>query len=127
MVIGGGAGSAGFFPAGDPVWYAPMFDGDVSQPFTTAQDQVLPIGGTLSNFHVRLHRTTAGDFWSFTVLKNSVDTSVSCTGLGSTASCSDTTNSISFAAGDRIAIKITQLVANAPGNRMQWTAQFTPG
>jgi hypothetical protein len=85
-------------------------------PFAGAPDTVLgnvamPVGagGTLSNFKVKVNLavgTTGGV--TFTVYKNGVPTSVTCTATGLTATaCSDVGHSVPFQAGDTLAVGIT--------------------
>ena len=88
----------------------------------------MPVGGTLSNFNVLLDGAPGNaNSYTFTLRRNATtDTSVTCSISGSSAvSCSDSTNSATFNAGDRISIKVTP--ANGPtGRRMGWTAKFVP-
>ena len=69
---------------------------------------VMPYAGTLKNFYVRLGSAAAGTgSIVMTVRKNGVDTALSLTFVstdGSNITKSDTTNSVSVAAGDRITI-----------------------
>ncbi len=91
----------------------------------------MPVAGTLSNFYVRINEGpdngggANGDAYTFTVRKNGADeTSLECTITEAAVDCSDNTGSVSFAAGDRIAIK--SQAANAPAPRfMHWTAKYT--
>ena len=87
-------------------------------------EQVIPIGGTLSNFYASWEAAPGGTKnVTLTVRKNGADTSVKCTITGAATSCSDTTNSVTFSAGDRISIGATS--TDAPGGKKaRWTARF---
>ena len=61
----------------------------------------------------------------FMVRKNSGDTTVTCTISGAATSCSDSTHSVAFSAGDTIAIKSTPS-GGPTARRIGWTAKFTP-
>jgi hypothetical protein len=92
-------------------------------------EQIVPVGGTLSNLYVRLDGTpggaSTGKSYTFTVRKNGADTTVTCTILETATTCSDTTNSVTFNAGDRISIK-TVASGGPTGREMRWTANFAP-
>jgi hypothetical protein len=69
----------------------------------------MPCAGTLKNFYVR-NRTTqsTGGSLVFTVRKNGADTSITVTFVnadGALVTKSDTTNTVSVAAGDLITVK----------------------
>lgn len=91
-------------------------------------EATMPQAGSLSNFYVRISQNAgSGNDWTFTVRKNNAgQTALQCQISGSSAvSCSDTSGSVSFAVGDRIAI---EHVPNSTPNSavMHWTALYTP-
>lgn len=107
--------------------YVPMF---ASRTCAAAQEsqceQTMPVAGTVSQFRIRLDLAPTGQY-IFTVRKNGANTTVTCTITEASASnvCADLANSVSFDAGDRIAIQSAP--SSTPGTRqMRWTAQFTP-
>jgi hypothetical protein len=105
-----------------------IFGGSVASGIgsETQVQQIVPVAATLSNFHVRLNGAPGtGDTYTFTVRRNGVSsTTVTCSiSGGSATSCSDTTLSEPFAAGDLLSIMVT--VGGTPtGRAMLWTAQF---
>jgi hypothetical protein len=78
---------------------------------------VMPVAGTLKNLYIRNGTTQSGTgSIVFTLRKNGVDTAITVTFTnsdGATATKSDTTNTVSVAAGDLICLKA---VNNAPGS-----------
>jgi hypothetical protein len=102
-----------------------MFDSLVSSAEDTVK-QVMPIGGTLSNFYVRLDGSPgASNSYLFRVRKNSADTSVVCTIAGTSKDCSDQSNSVAFTAGDLISIEVAPS-SDPIARTMRWTAKFAP-
>jgi hypothetical protein len=95
---------------------------------TGGGDAVMPTAGTLSDFNVSaVPNATSGNL-RLTIEKNDAGTVVTCTITatgppGNAQTCSDGTDSVSFAAGDRI----TVLVSNGTGSfvkYVRWTAQY---
>lgn len=103
-----------------------MFSAELNANELNVQN-IMPTAGTIKNFFVFVQSVPgAGASWTMTVRNNGADTAVTCTITGAAAqSCSDTTHTAVFAAGDLIAIRIASSGGpNAtPG---QWTAQFAP-
>jgi len=103
-------------------------DANPAPTATGGGDAVLPEAGTLSNFQVSAVPDGTSGTLQLTIEKNDVGTVVTCTitatGPALTAQmCSDTTDTVSFAAGDRI----TVLVNNGTGSYVKyvrWTAQY---
>ena len=86
------------------------------------------MGGTLSELRVRLSAAAggAGSSYAFTVRKNGVDTSVTCTIAVAATSCSDTTNSVSFSAGDLISVLADPSATQPTDNlEVRWTAKYS--
>jgi len=110
------------------VYYVPIFSSLPAGTAESAVAQVLPVGGTLSRFNVLLNGAPGGNkSYAFVVRKNGADTAVGCTvSGGSTVSCSDPVNTVTFAADDTIAIKVTP--SGSPSTRrMGWTGKFVAG
>lgn len=93
-----------------------------------AVQQIIPAAGTLQNFYVFVQAApAAGRSWTLTVRKNGADTAVTCTIPGfNSQSCSDTTHTVSFAAGDLIAVHVTASAPAPAGTPGQWTAVYGP-
>ena len=71
-------------------------------------ETVFPTGGTLKNLYVDLPAAPgAGASRTFTVRKNGVPTALTCTIADPATSCSDTVNTVSFAAGDTAVLQQT--------------------
>jgi hypothetical protein len=90
------------------------------------QEGVL-IAGTVSNLRIELEAAagSAGNGYTFTLRKGGVDTAVTCQILGAATSCTDTTNSVSFAVGDLFSIKAVSSAAGANDNRdVHWIAKY---
>ncbi|MFZ0041989.1 MAG: hypothetical protein WAK93_11830 [Solirubrobacteraceae bacterium] len=91
-------------------------------------DAILPYGGTLSNLQASAVPSSGSGTVKITVEKNDAGTVLTCTisagePLGTEKTCSDTSDSVTFAAGD----KITILVNNGTGNfvrYVRWAAQY---
>jgi hypothetical protein len=67
---------------------------------------------TVSKLNIDLRGTnnagaSAGKGYTFTVMKNANETSLSCQIIHNSISCEDTSNSVEFSAGDYFAIKVT--------------------
>ena len=108
---------------------------------------IVPRAGTLSNFHVALNNAPGNatgniERYTFTVRRtvtpsnNSAatgdrsDTLITCSISNLETTCSDTTNSHAFAAGERIAIEVTipsgTGFSSPTARRMSWVAKFVP-
>lgn len=67
-----------------------------------------PFAGTIRNLYVRVSAAPgAGTSVTFTVNKNNTDTAVTCTISGTGQTASDTTHSVTVAAGDQLSIHVT--------------------
>ena len=98
--------------------------------------QVPVPAGTLSNFKVSISAAQSGPrAYTFTVRKGGVNTTATCTingsnnGTGQTSAtaCADTTNSVTFAAGDLISVQVAPSNSPSPSAVLiGWTATFTP-
>lgn len=82
--------------------------------FTSVQS-IMPTTGTVKNAYCRVITAPgAGSDWTFTLYKNSVATAISAVISGTNLTASDTTNSITIAAGDTLAWFITPNAVTAP-------------
>jgi hypothetical protein len=96
----------------------------------TAAQVRMPYAGTLSNFEGRLNAavTNPSGAGTFTVYKNGSPTAVTCGGASFTVgsfACTDLTNTVTFAAGDLIAVLYATTVNNSCCKVPRWTAQYT--
>ena len=123
-LIGGGTGSANL--SASATRFVPLFFSNVNATENVV-DQVMAIAGTLANFYVRLDGSPGGaTSYTLTVRKNGTDTTLTCVISGSAIACSDTTNSVSFSAGDLISVKSVPSATNPTARAMRWTAKFAP-
>ncbi len=124
LIIGGGTGTTNL--AAGSVNYVPMFNAARSAVESENQ-QFMPVAGTVSDFYVILNGSPgSGKSFTFVVRKNGANTPVTCTISGTATTGSDLTNSVSFAAGDRISIMVTTSAAHPTARSMLWTAKFSP-
>jgi hypothetical protein len=121
LILGGGSRNTNL--ANGPNNWIPLYLGVLQASEAPAQ-QVVPLAGTVSKFYVRLSGTPGnGRSYTFTVRVNGADTAVTCVVQDAATGCSDTTNSVTLAAGDLIAIHAVG-TANPTGRTMVWTALF---
>lgn len=67
---------------------------------------VVPVAGTGKTFYCNVGTAPGvSKSWTFTIVKNGVDTSLVCVISGTSTDGSDTTNTVSFSAGDTVSIK----------------------
>jgi hypothetical protein len=125
IILGGGTADSNLITNG--VSYVAIFSSLPRSATEADVAQILPVGGTLSNFNVVLNGSPgASDSYAFTIRKNSTtDTSVTCTISGTATTCSDNSNSASFSAGDRVSIKVSASGGPTP-RRMGWTGKLVP-
>lgn len=94
------AGSQG---PGVTVYMATHGSGTVEANFTFR----MPYAATLRNLYTYASaNAAAGETFTYTLRKNSVDTALAVSVTGATGSGQDTTNTVSFAAGDQISVKL---------------------
>jgi hypothetical protein len=87
---------------------------------------IMPAAGTLQNFYVFVQTAPgAGASWTLTVRKTGAATAVTCTIAGTAQTCSDTTHTAAFAAGDLISVGIASS-GSPPVTPGRWAAQFVP-
>jgi len=106
--------------------YMGLFAGNQSAVESNVQN-IMPTAGTVQSFYVFIQNPTlVGASWTLTLRKNGVDTAINCTIAGATAlTCSDTTHSVVFVAGDLITVSEAS-TGNPSPTRGQWTAVFAP-
>jgi hypothetical protein len=126
VIIGGGTGSANL--SGGAIRFVPAFFSHVSAS-ETAVNQIMAIPGELSYLYVRLDNNPGGtNSYTFTVRKNGLDSTLSCTIIGAATSCMniDPAHSVTFDAEDLISIKAVPSSPRPTARSMRWTAKFSP-
>lgn len=128
-IIGGGVNNS---PSSDTA-YAGMFIDRASTSTQSSVQQVMPVGGTLSQLAVRINTppsTGSGNReWTFTVMKGASATgSISCVipESDTETTCASTVgSSMTFAAGDLISLRVVRGSSNiaSPG-AIRWSALF---
>lgn len=87
--------------------YIPIAGGGLSSTTEGAVDIPAPVASTLSNFYVELSAAPGvGNSVAVTVRKNAADTALTLTITGTAVSGSDTTHTVTVAAGDLLDIKV---------------------
>jgi hypothetical protein len=66
----------------------------------------LPTGGTVANFEARAGSTVGGSGVVFTLFKNGAATAATCTIAAGGSTCTDASDTITYSAGDTIAVRI---------------------
>jgi hypothetical protein len=123
-VIGGSSGTSG---ANELVngRFLGMFGFDANGTEAIVQS-IMPAAGTVQNFFAFVQTApSTGNSWTLTVRKNAANTLVTCTIAGTAQTCSDTTHTAVFVAGDLISISIVASGSPSatPG---RWSAQYAP-
>jgi hypothetical protein len=94
----------------------------------TDVEHAMPVAGALSMLFVRitgnLGTAGSGHSYTITVRQNETDTAVSCVILETATSCTDATNTVTFAVGDLLSLRVSPS-AGAPGRQLRWSAKFS--
>lgn len=86
------------------------------------QRMPVSIAGTISTLYVHLATAPgAGTSWAFTLVKNGVDTALTCTVADAAVTCNDTSNSFSVAAGDDLSVKSVPTNTPASTVGIRWS------
>jgi len=116
-------GGTGFVDALDSDGFVGLGDAPYVRATAAAGGSTLAIGGTLSNFTAALgSRSTTGTV-VFNVFKNGTLTSVTCSMLATSSTCSDSVHTLTFAIGDTIAVEIKNSAGGTIVNA-GWTAGY---
>ena len=92
-----------------------------------AATQNVPTRGTSRKLSVRVDGEPGSNIYRFIVRKNRADTPVACTVTTTQLVCADLVNTIAFAPGDEITVRVQPSGAFLPRIlHMRWTATFTP-
>ncbi len=148
MILGGASGPAQIDSNTAYRFHGPFYSHSDSS--INDVEQVLPIGGTLSQLNVALHDDASnadGEAWTFVLMVNGADpdpitptgaTDLLCTITGDgVETCSDTVNEVSVVAGDKIALMSVPSCKNPrvwgpgssecpPRRQMRWTVLLVP-
>lgn len=128
-MVADGTGTYPVIGSGDSTFaainYQPLFGG-VSVNSEPRMSIIMPCAGTLSNLYARVSAAPGAGTSKIITLRNNVSGTALTTTIGNTATAnSDTTHSVSVAAGDRVAIETT--VSGSPATSKLFTAMlFTP-
>ena len=79
--------------------------------------------GTVRDFRAQL-ATDPPSALALTLLDNGAATAVTCAIATTSTSCSDTTHSVTVAAGDRLSVKVTH--ASGAVHNLRWSAELSP-
>jgi hypothetical protein len=107
-----------------------LLGNDDTSTTESARQETMVIAGTVSALRIRLSANvgTSGDAatdnYKFTVRKNGADTAVTCTITGASNNCSDTTNSVAFAAGDNFSISADPTGTPANDLDVSWYVRY---
>ena len=119
LIIGGGTNSTLSSTTGYTAAFSSYFGATEENV-----GQVMTVDGTLSQFNVRLSGTPGSSkSYFFTVMKNGLETAVTCAIYGITTNCSDAVNSVAFVVGDTISI-MSVSTGSPTGRYMHWTAKY---
>lgn len=111
LAVVGAVFSGGAYAVSSDAATTSYIDTEMNDSETTTETEcgnIIPFSGTLKNLYVRITANTldSGSV-TYTVMKNGASTSITCTTpSGGVGILSDTTNTVSVTAGDRISIKI---------------------
>jgi hypothetical protein len=99
--------------------------GTVNGATLAEAETTMPAGGTLSNFEGRTAAALSSGSVTFKVFKNGVETTVTCAIPSGQRTCTDSTHSVTFTAGDTLAVEVTT-AAIGTGNQRQprWSAKY---
>jgi hypothetical protein len=86
----------------------------------------MTVGGTLSQLRIRLeaNNAPASSSHTFVVRRNGVDTAVTCQIGSGSSSCSNSTSTAAFAAGDLISISAVPSGNPTDNLDVRWTAKY---
>ena len=98
-----------------------MADGYRGATFDAAA-ATMPTAGTLANFYV--HTTSVASGWTFQVYKNGLPTPVQCTILTGAQDCTGGALSVSFVAGEKVAVVTIKNAGAVGGSAARWTATY---
>ncbi len=120
-IIGGGGEHNDHLKTHDVIYF-PMFHGDAS-PDVTEVEQVIPLGGYVSELNVRISDAPRNGEWKFTIVGGSGGP-LACTIAGAATSCSVSGPTVGFSPGDRLALQADPNFSPKGGVHVRWTAAF---
>jgi hypothetical protein len=88
---------------------------------------VIPVAVDLSNFYFEIDtQPGVGKSFAFTIMKNGVATALTVTISGTNTSAIDNTHTVSFAAGDTVALQCVPSTTPAASTNHYWTLNAAP-
>jgi len=128
-MIGGAMSVGTTFGAGGTsgTQYGGLFDAMAYASETDARS-TMAVAGTVSNLRVRFNNAPGtGQSFAVAVRKNqSVAGAITCSVTGTNLTCSQISSTLTFAADDRISVKVEWPSGTSAATAMHWTVQFTP-
>jgi hypothetical protein len=128
-MIGGALSVGTTFGAGgvSGTQYGGLFDAMAYSSETDARSTVA-VAGTVSNLRVRFNAPPGtGQSFAVAVRKNESSVgAISCTVSDTGVTCSNTSSTLTFVAGDRISVKVDWTPGAAAATAMHWSMQLTP-
>jgi uncharacterized protein YjdB len=92
-------------------------------PSSASIEGPVPIAGVVSNLHAQVAADPPSAL-TLKILHNGAATEMTCTVATSSTSCSDTTHTVTVAAGDRLSVKVTH--ASGAVHNLRWSAELSP-
>jgi hypothetical protein len=106
------------------VFVGPFVDPNAGQTTESIAQVSVKSAGTVSDLKALVNTAPGnGNTWTVTVRKNGVNTAVTCTITNPNLTCTDTTHSVAFAAGDDIDVLIFG-TSTPSAARLTWVATY---
>jgi len=95
---------------------------DITQSATESSEDVPVAAGTASKLIFRIGTAlTSSQTATITLRKNGGDTALTCTIPNSGSSCTDYTNTVTYADGDSLSIEYNETGSTSPGGRVKYS------
>ena len=123
-IVCGGTGSNQ--PSTTAVNYSMAQTASTLNATETNRQQMCAVAGTMKNLYVQCNAAPgSGKSWGVTVVKNGTDTALTATIANTATTSSDTSNTVTVAAGDRLSIKISPS-GTPTATEIYWGFEITP-
>ncbi len=103
-----------------------LFHGYRGTTYTEVRSRV-GTAGTLTAFSAAITTAPPTGSWAFTLFKNGVAQTMTCSITGANTSCLDAASCTELAAGDEVAVQVVPTGASANAGGPRWTGVFTAG